>query len=279
MLHAQITTLHLQIPDAPALTKSIKSQTAITKLAHRLRASGLLKADWDPAKHPHWPAGTPGGIGGQFAPTAASDDTVGEEPAAQVIPAQIAIPAPLELPFPLPSEIAPGPLAPPDISPRDIPRNPYPDRPECKEEWASAMRYCWELMENGRMGKDGYRGMGDFSTNALWVKFPKTAAETLRVLDMSNNENSNLVEQPRSPEELLALHKILRSDPQRYLRIANRWLADNPNNLSAYFSRHYGWMQIGEPRRALEDLNKVIELRPTPISFLSRGEVYRHLGE
>jgi tetratricopeptide (TPR) repeat protein len=39
------------------------------------------------------------------------------------------------------------------------------------------------------------------------------------------------------------------------------------------------WMKIGDPRRALEDLNKVIELEPTPISFFSRGLVYRHLGE
>jgi len=87
LLHAQIATLHLQIPDAPARTKSPKSQTTIVYLAQQLRSSGLLKADWDPAKHPHWPAGTPGGIGGQFAPTGTSDDTVGEEPAAQVIPA------------------------------------------------------------------------------------------------------------------------------------------------------------------------------------------------
>jgi len=40
-------------------------------------------------------------------------------------------------------------------------------------------------------------------------------------------------------------------------------------------------MHIGEPTRALEDLNKAIELErgTEPISFLSRGQVYRHLGE
>jgi tetratricopeptide (TPR) repeat protein len=38
-------------------------------------------------------------------------------------------------------------------------------------------------------------------------------------------------------------------------------------------------MKIGEPRRALDDLNKVIEVDPTPVSFFSRGEVYRHIGE
>jgi tetratricopeptide (TPR) repeat protein len=96
---------------------------------------------------------------------------------------------------------------------------------------------------------------------------------------MARNEENETVKQPTTPDELLAMHEILRSDPQRYLRIVNGWIAEDPENSSAYFSRHFGWMNVGEPRRALEDLNKVIELEPTPISFLSRGQVYRHLGE
>ena len=40
-------------------------------------------------------------------------------------------------------------------------------------------------------------------------------------------------------------------------------------------------MRLGEPRLALEDLNTVIDLarEPDPISFFSRGLVYRHLGQ
>jgi tetratricopeptide (TPR) repeat protein len=38
-------------------------------------------------------------------------------------------------------------------------------------------------------------------------------------------------------------------------------------------------MKVGEPHRALEDLNKAIELDPEPVAFRSRGEVYRQLGE
>jgi len=38
-------------------------------------------------------------------------------------------------------------------------------------------------------------------------------------------------------------------------------------------------MKTGDPMRALEDLNKVIDLDPEPVAFRSRGEVYRHLGE
>jgi tetratricopeptide (TPR) repeat protein len=87
------------------------------------------------------------------------------------------------------------------------------------------------------------------------------------------------MKQPSTPEEVLVLHKILRSDPQRYLRIVNDWIDANPKDANAYFQRHFAWMKTGEPRRALEDLNKVIELDPDPVTFRSRGGVYRHLGE
>jgi tetratricopeptide (TPR) repeat protein len=91
----------------------------------------------------------------------------------------------------------------------------------------------------------------------------------------------SMMKQPASPDEILAMHKMLRSNPQQYLRIVNQWIADDPTNSSAYFDRHFAWMKTGEPRRALKDLNKVIELepKPRPISFLTRAHVYRHLGE
>ena len=38
-------------------------------------------------------------------------------------------------------------------------------------------------------------------------------------------------------------------------------------------------MDLGEPQRALDDLNKAIELEPEPVAFIMRGEVYRFLGE
>lgn len=162
VLHAQIATLHLQIPDPPALMKSPLNAEEIIGLARQLQASGLLKADWDSAKHPRWPAGSPGGIGGEFAPTGtASGDTMTGDQSAPVIPAQITIPAPFELPggIPFPSEIIPPPAV-PYINPRSNLRNPFPDRPECEEEWAQAIERCTELIGNKRMGKDGYRGFG-----------------------------------------------------------------------------------------------------------------------
>jgi tetratricopeptide (TPR) repeat protein len=96
---------------------------------------------------------------------------------------------------------------------------------------------------------------------------------------MDNSEKKESIKEPTTAEETLALHKILQSDPQRYLRIVNEWIQENPKNSHAYFSRYLGWMKIGEPRLALEDLNKVIELKPDMVAFMSRGEVHRHLGE
>jgi tetratricopeptide (TPR) repeat protein len=87
------------------------------------------------------------------------------------------------------------------------------------------------------------------------------------------------MKEPSTPDELLELHKILRSDPQRYLQIVDEWIRDNPNNGDAYYDRHQAWMRIGEPWKALEDLNKAIALREDPAAFAARGSVYRHLGD
>jgi tetratricopeptide (TPR) repeat protein len=95
---------------------------------------------------------------------------------------------------------------------------------------------------------------------------------------MAKMSNESMKE-PTTTEEVLALQKILRSDSQRYLRIVNSWIEENPENAHALFERHFAWMKIGEPRKALEDLNKVVELNPDMSAFFSRGLVRRHLGE
>ena len=167
LFHAQIVALHLQFPGPPALTKTAENAREIVELARQLRASGLLKGDWDPLKHPRWPAGSPDSIGGEFAPRGnVADNSVIEDQNAPVIPAQFTLPAPPDLvvprgaPFPWPSEIAPAPFAPPDVSPITIPRNPYPGRPKCVREWKEETEYCVNLWVNGQIGKDYNRGQG-----------------------------------------------------------------------------------------------------------------------
>jgi hypothetical protein len=159
VVHAQNVALHLQLPDPPTLAKSAPDAREVVDLARWLQASGLLKVDWNPAKHPRWPAESPGGVGGQFAPAGAAG------PSAILIPAQATIPAPLDIPIPdtipFPPEIVVPPPFTPNIAPREAPRNPYPDRPECVEEWADAYEYCKRLKSKGKLGRDGYRGMGN----------------------------------------------------------------------------------------------------------------------
>lgn len=158
---AQLATLHLEIPDPPTLTKSTQTSSNILDLARQLRSSGMLKADWDPAKHPRWPAGSPGSIGGEFAPADGMEDPASEVSSAPVVPAQITIPVPFEFEggIPFPSEIIPPPVI-PNINPRDLPKNPYPDRPECEQEWAEATSFCLKLKASNLLGRGDYRGMG-----------------------------------------------------------------------------------------------------------------------
>ncbi len=66
LVHAQIATLHLQIPDPLRPGHSGRSVHEIHNLARQLGANNLLKEDWDPAKHPR--TGTPPNPG-WFAPT------------------------------------------------------------------------------------------------------------------------------------------------------------------------------------------------------------------
>ena len=74
--------------------------------------------------------------------------------------------------------------------------------------------------------------------------------------------------------------KWLRQDqPHRALDIQNRYIAANPNDSHAYFSRHQTWMDLGEYRKALDDCNRAMALRPHIATYRCRGEVYRALGD
>jgi hypothetical protein len=169
LARAQIIALYLEIPDPPPLTKAQRSTVEIIKLASRLHASGMLKADWDPAEHPRWPAGSPGGIGGEFAPVGANANQDSSSDA-KLIPVQETVPAPLEIPFPrllprtiprLPSEILPPPIAVPQNNPKELPTNPYPRNPKCMKEWAEAEEFCENLRKQKKLGSgDSRRNRG-----------------------------------------------------------------------------------------------------------------------
>jgi hypothetical protein len=173
LARAQIAALHMRLPDLPRLAKSSSQRDQMIALAVRLHRSGILDTGEAGSRcveavgkrnvsaEPRIPRGQAGG--GQW--------TV--SPSAPVIPAQEVIPLPSESPMirppiapPAPELMRPlppgaAPIDVPNIVPREIPANPYPDRPECAEEWAHATRYCLDLLKKGLLGKDGYRGMGN----------------------------------------------------------------------------------------------------------------------
>jgi len=166
LAHAQMVALHLRLPDPPDLKKSSVDVQAVVELALRLDASGLLKSDWDPRLHPRWPKGSQDSAGGQFAPRDSGAGNAGDQSGAHLIEAQIpmpmpapgAFPAPFDIPMPgssnipLPSEIMPPPIVGPGVAPLKELKNPYPNRPDCVEEWAHARKYCHKLMES-KVGK------------------------------------------------------------------------------------------------------------------------------
>ncbi|HEY2708355.1 MAG TPA: hypothetical protein VGI95_09900 [Caulobacteraceae bacterium] len=87
------------------------------------------------------------------------------------------------------------------------------------------------------------------------------------------------MEEPLTAAETLAFHQIRRSDPNRAAQIASKWVEDDPMSATALYSRHVAWRDLGETDRALADLDRSIELEPHPMSYLSRGELHRHVGD
>jgi tetratricopeptide (TPR) repeat protein len=86
------------------------------------------------------------------------------------------------------------------------------------------------------------------------------------------------MKQPTTEDELLALHKLCQTDPEQYLRVTNEWISENPCNADAYFSRHYAWLKLGEPDRALDDINTVIKLDPSELAYTCRAKIHRRIG-
>jgi tetratricopeptide (TPR) repeat protein len=80
-------------------------------------------------------------------------------------------------------------------------------------------------------------------------------------------------------DDLRRHYKLLRSDPHKFMEIAEGYIINNPNDSSGYFTRHQGWMSLGETERALQDMDAAIALEPDSASFTARGCIYRHIGQ
>jgi tetratricopeptide (TPR) repeat protein len=72
--------------------------------------------------------------------------------------------------------------------------------------------------------------------------------------------------------------KLLRTDPQRSLEICDRYLGMHPDDPSGLFSRFQAWCRLENSEKALEDINRVLELDPNSGGFSSRGQFFHSIG-
>jgi hypothetical protein len=178
LARAQVAALQLRLPNLPVVAQGRYPEEDKFKLACLLWQSGVLGTaayiqlyrridKRDVSNQPRVPAGQPGG--GQW-----TTDGGDETPQPAIVPAQtIPLPwGPFIRPMPGVRPLPPGAIRPlpPDFMPpldipgsvprEGIPQNPYPDRPECAEEWDAAYSYCKKLKDRGLLGQGDYRGSG-----------------------------------------------------------------------------------------------------------------------
>ena len=129
-------------------------------------APWLRKYNPDVADEPRVPPGNPGG--GQWT-TGGADGTTSAIPTqdgAEASPAQVAqaevLPwgSTIEVePWVPPTEVTPLPFDVPGAERGSLPTNPYPNDPDCEQEWAWAQRYCDRMEREGKF-QPGYSGPG-----------------------------------------------------------------------------------------------------------------------
>jgi len=81
---ARIAAVHLRIPDLPSKSarEQMEAEDIIIKTARQKSAPQpheIQKASPDDPKHPGWPAGTPGGLGGKFRPKDGSQAALAQQ--------------------------------------------------------------------------------------------------------------------------------------------------------------------------------------------------------
>jgi tetratricopeptide (TPR) repeat protein len=81
-----------------------------------------------------------------------------------------------------------------------------------------------------------------------------------------------------SLEELEAQLQLLLADPESYIALKTNEICRNPGDSHAYFSRHQGWLRLGNLDQAPADISASIALDQQPISYLCRGQILCRLG-
>jgi hypothetical protein len=145
----------------------------------------LAKAGFDPAEprdeRGWWTTGSAGGH------STGVQQAFLEEPLFEPLLEQLLGRPPVE-PEPMPPPID---VVPPTMGPRNdryAPplTNPYPDSPECEQEWDRAQKFCDELRRRGKFGKNGYKGFGWWFNQCLRGQVSQNCGGNIVVASLSN---------------------------------------------------------------------------------------------
>ncbi len=70
---------------------------------------------------------------------------------------------------------------------------------------------------------------------------------------------------------------LLRTEPNKYLALAEELIRADPDSPDGYWCRHNAYEAMGRYELALADLDKVLSLEPQWIVYEARGNVLRSL--
>lgn len=79
-------------------------------------------------------------------------------------------------------------------------------------------------------------------------------------------------------DDLLRRHKLMYSNPQRYLAMINEDIRRNPSDPHPYFARHQLWHSLGRRDLALQDVNTSLSLEENPTVLEMRGWLLCEMG-
>ncbi len=71
---------------------------------------------------------------------------------------------------------------------------------------------------------------------------------------------------------------LLKTDPQKYLALAEELVRENPDSSGGYFCRYQARNRLGQKELALADIDKVLSLKQHWVHYEARGLALRDLG-
>jgi tetratricopeptide (TPR) repeat protein len=87
------------------------------------------------------------------------------------------------------------------------------------------------------------------------------------------NDNDKVTDEDIDREFHLRL-----TDPAKFLELTNKLVAQHPADPHAYYCRHIAWDRFGSPERALDDLDKSLELEDRYVTHTAKGRLLHGMG-